>query len=550
MCGIAGTIGDRWSESQFASLFDSISHRGPDSSGIHQSGNFRLGMNRLHIRGEANRLPYCNEGCVAAFNGQIYGVYPDGKKHVTLAGSLESEIAAVHEWPSARINGMYACASAGKFGEDLMLQTDFQFIKPLFYRVDSNDVAFCSEFVPLVEIGGADGIDQDGLAELFVYGWYLGDQTYKSSIRMVCSSDLSFRDGKPIELPKSSPYAELSPDNPAVDLRNRIRGAVRLCLTGRGPFGLAISGGLDSSILAWELNAAGVENLTTISIVMAGTGDGLNALEELNLPAGGVWETWSHHTVVVGSDWNFLEAFESSVRMFGHPTNMSSLPLFQLIAEIAARNGVRVLLSGEGVDEFFAGYGSYRTMSERGGMTNYYRHPPRLALIRNLFGEDVLRAAQARFMEYFGTAKDLRSIENRLRLSRLLLRTDVCLMSQSIEGRVPFLHNQIPDLALSIPWEKHVSGNGKALMREAYGKEMTQRARVKKTRFKLPDQVLRDLLFKSVVLDRVISAASRVFGVSNTRTVLKTLASENGFDADVCCLLLSLTFLIEDGLAL
>lgn len=549
MCGIAGMIGDGWAQGQFETLFDSISHRGPDCSGVYQSGNFWLGMKRLHIRGKACPLPFYNGESVAAFNGQIYGAYDDEDARFTLACDLDKEISIVRDIPSARINGMYACVLSDPSGEDLRLTTDYQFIKPLFYRFGEEGAAFCSEFVPLTRLGSSSGIHSSALAELFTYGWYLGDQTYLSSIQKVGLSDLRLHNGKLTEVPKLAPYVAIPLDDPATSIRRRVRESVRQCLSGRGPFGLALSGGLDSSILAWELNDAGIEDLITISVVMADTGDGLRSLDALNLPTGGAWETWRHHTVVVDGSWDFIAAFKSSTCMFGHPTNMSSLPLFQLIAKAAAEAGVRVLLSGEGVDELFAGYSSYSSIMARGGVPGYYRHPPRLALVRHLFGGDVLATTQERFAERFGECLDLRYIERELRLVRLLLRTDVCLMSQSVEGRVPFLHNRIPDLALSIPWERHVTGQGKALMREAYATEIALRSRTTKTRFKVSDNVLRDLLADKAFTNRVVSAAGQVFGASATRRSLEVLATNDGFDSDICCLLLSLSFLVEEGIA-
>lgn len=547
MCGIAGMIGDGWAPAQFETLFDGISHRGPDHSGVHQSGNFRLGMNRLHIRGKAVPLPFNNGEAVAAFNGQIYGYFGDDDVHVALASGLAEEISVVRDTPATRIDGMYACVLADPAGEDLLLTTDRQFIKPLFYRCSEEGAAFCSEFVPLARVGKSNSIHFGALAELFTYGWYLSDQTYLSSIRTVCHSDLCLSGGRLTEISKPLPSVEIPPEDPIPHIRQRIQESVRQCLVGRGPFGLALSGGLDSSILAWEINAAGIEDLVTISVIMAETGDGLPTLEDLRLPAGGAWETWRHHTVVVDGSWDFLSAFKDSTLMFGHPTNMSSLPLFQLIAETAAKNGVRVLLSGEGVDEFFAGYASYRSVGTQVGVLGYYGHQPRLALIRRLFGEKVLASTQEHFVERYGKCPELRPVERELRLARLLLRTDICLMSQSVEGRVPFLHNRIPELALSIPWERHVAGQGKALLREAYARQVAQQTRTTKTRFKISDDVLRRLMNDETVTARVISSAGNVFGASSTRESIEALATDAGFDSDICCLLLSLTFLIEEG---
>jgi asparagine synthase (glutamine-hydrolysing) len=226
---------------------------------------------------------------------------------------------------------------------------------------------------------------------------------------------------------------------------------------------------------------------------------------------------------------------------------MSSLPLYQRLAEAAAEEGVRVLLTGEGVDELFCGYGSYSKVHGLTSLIDYYRHPQRDNLVRTLFGEDGIATARARFSAMYSTYADLRYIEREIRLVRLLLRSDACLMSVSIEGRVPFLHNRVPEMALAIPWQELVIGHGKTALRRAYRDALGVRAVARKTRFKASDAVLRRCLGKHDLPERILSAAIRVFGETAARRCLAALGSDEGFDADVCCLLISLTFLVENG---
>lgn len=135
-----------------------------------------------------------------------------------------------------------------------------------------------------------------------------------------------------------------------------------------------------------------------------------------------------------------------------------------------------------------------------------------------------------------------------MRLTRLLLRSDVCLMGRSIEGRVPFLHNGIPELALAMPWPKLLEDGGKSVLRLAFASELGPRARAPKVRFKAPDALLGRCLARSDVRGRMAAAAGSLFGSRRAEHTLALLADPAGYDADTLCLLLSLTYLVESGI--
>ncbi|HWX16942.1 MAG TPA: asparagine synthase-related protein [Chthoniobacterales bacterium] len=547
MCGIAGMIGSDWTIHQFDELFDSIRHRGPDGSGVYQAADLRIGMHRLKIRGPDVRLPIqVNPDTVAAYNGQIYGVHTPGDLFSCLPGGIENEVAVVlSQVPN--VDGMYACSLASMDGTSVSLKTDGHFIKPLFYRRQGQGIAFCSELRSLTRMSTSNRIDRAALAELFCYGWYLSDRSYLSNLNLVWKHDISVSGRTVQEMPKMPLPRAARPSDFKAEIRRAIRESVWRCMGGSGPFGIAISGGLDSSILAWELNAAGFESVVTLSICTDDGQDGLASLADLNLPSGGAWETWKHRTIILKDDAEFLTGFESSTALFGQPSTMSSLPLYLRLAEAAAEEGVRVLLTGEGVDEFFGGYASYAKTCGSPDPLDYYRHPPREKLTRVLFGDDELNIVQQRFAETYSGCADIRHVERDLRLTRLLLRTDVCLMSQSIEGRVPYLHNRIPELAMSVPWQELATAPGKRLLREAYRTELGARVSIRKGRFKASDSVLRRCLAKPELSKRISASVAQVFGKPAAERCLLILKTEDGFDADVSCLLMSLTFLLEGG---
>lgn len=545
MCGIAGMIGVNWSPQKFEILFDAIRHRGPDASGVYASKGLMLGMNRLQLRGAEADLPLCDDDVIAAFNGQIYGLYNSPDIYHSLAEGIGNELSAVRS-QNSEIDGMYACSIITLEESNLFLTTDRQFIKPLFYRKEGEGLAFCSEFAPLLQVSSSNKIHNEALVELFAYGWYLSDCSYISQISTLCKNDLSVQGYTIRTQPKLQASPQFVVSDQVTELRLAIRESTLRCMQGTGPFGLAISGGLDSSILAWELNAAGVEGLTTLSVCMD-DGEGINSLKELGLPPGGAWESWQHYSITIKDDYDFLSAFVNSTMQFGQPTTMSSLPLYWRLAELAAEAGVRVLLTGEGVDEFFCGYESYAKIKGLHKSLDYYRHPQRERLVRTLFGTEAFQDVKQRFNEQYINYTDFRQIERELRLVRLLIRTDVCLMSHSIEGRVPFLHNRIPDIALTIPSEVLTEGLGKTVLRQAYSNDLPQITSRPKMRFKSSDQLLKRNLANPIISSRILDSVASVFGFDEIQKCLNLLGTDSGFDHDICCLLMSLTFLIEQG---
>lgn len=541
MCGIAGTVGAGWPAADFDALFGAVRHRGPDGSGVHRAGAVTLGMHRLRLRGDDEQLPVRAADHVVAFNGQVYaagGAEP--------ANAAEEATALVSARPA--VDGMYSCAITDAAGSGVVLATDPFFIKPLFYRVAPNGVAFCSELAPLLRLAPVS-LDAEALTDLFTYGWYTGDRTFAADVRLVNRGPVTVRgDEVAVATAGLTDPPPLLPPAPtdAATLRAAIAGAVRRCAGGRGPFALAVSGGVDSTVLAWELDALGVEDLVTISVRSA-EDPGLDSLELLGLPPRGAWRTWRHRVVDLTEPKEFLTEFEAATVEFAQPTTMSSLPLSRRLAEVAAEEGVRVVLSGEGADEVFGGYDSYRKVVEPADVPAYYVFPRRDQLVRRLCGSAAVDRSRERFAARYGTVRDLRPVECELRLSRLLLRSDVTLMARSIEGRTPFLHHDVPRLAQAVPWTDSVAGSGKWALRSAYRDVIGARADRPKTRFKIADELLRRCIADESLAARMRDGVGAVFGSSGIDAVDDLRSDAGGFDADICCLLLSTTVLVENG---
>jgi asparagine synthase (glutamine-hydrolysing) len=380
---------------------------------------------------------------------------------------------------------MFALAGVGGdagSGFTVRLSRDYFGIKPLYYRRISDGYAFASEISPLAQIEGERLDGQDGaVAEFMAFGRVLGDTTFYRQIRSVPP-------GATVELGESGaligPGPQAGGGARTTDLRAAIRASVEGCLISDRPLGLALSGGLDSSIIAYELNALGVEDLATVSVRMRGVADGLDDLRQLGLPPGGAWNTWRHHlTVFEPADLPPL--IEDAVGA-GQPTRMTSFPLYLALARAAKEAGVVVLLTGEGADELFSGYESY--LSWWGGLRQqptferlyeFALPAKRRAWLAGLLGPEAVAWCRARLQESCAEVADLepfralRRLELALSLEPLLLRTDYCLMRYGIEGRTPFLHGDVPALADALgPRELCGRGQTKLALRAAYRDEL------------------------------------------------------------------------------
>lgn len=487
MCGIAGMLWHPEAPQLTRRMLDLMAHRGPDGQGFVDFEDGSLGMSRLRIRGENSYpLPIWNArtNTWVSYNGEVYGrVGMDGLPPGGGPAEVDSIFLAASE--RTQVDGMFAFASvAGGAGSALTirLSRDPFGIKPLYYRKISGGCAFASEVAPLARIEPERLNNQDGaVAEFMAFGRVLADRTFYRQIRSVPP-------GATLELSESDKLTGTGTqpaDVPACasDLRTALRTSVERCLVSDRPLGLALSGGLDSSIIAYELNALGVENIVTISIRMPGVADGLDELRHLGLPPGGAWTTWRHH-VATFEPTDLLPMMDVAVKA-GQPTRMTSFPLYLLLAQAAKSADVVVILTGEGADELFLGYTSYLSWNKPSHLSTFERlyefalPAKRRAWLASLLGHESVEWCRARFQESYQDIAELepfqalRCLERALSLEPLLLRTDYCLMLHGIEGRTPFLHGDVPALSTALgPRELLGDNETKLALRAAYRDEL------------------------------------------------------------------------------
>ena len=403
-------------------MLTALQHRGPDGSGIEVDAGCTLGHARLAIIDVAGgRQPIRSEHYTITFNGEIYNFQELRQNHLaadTLHTRTDTEVLLhLYQRYGPRcvelLDGMFACAIVGADG--LFLARDPIGIKPLYTAHRGEVLYFASEIKALKEVA----VD---IREFPPGHWYhsrLGLKRYYT-----VGQDLSDLDGNMVqELTRFEHETQVLPV-----IVHTLRAAVQKRLMSDVPLGISLSGGLDSSIVAW-LARDGLDRVETFAVGVDGSTD-LTAAREVAQFLG----THHHERVydqqamlrVLPQVLHYLESFDPALVRSAIPNYF----LAQLSAEY-----VKVFLTGEGADELYAGY-------------------------------DYL----ARFEEPDALHAELVHIVGALHNTNLQ-RADRMSMAHGLEARVPFLDVRSIALALGLPALWKLRGEGrpaKALLRRAF----------------------------------------------------------------------------------
>ncbi|MCW7762563.1 asparagine synthetase B family protein [Photorhabdus luminescens] len=477
MCGIAAVSIESGVSRSPSSILHAINKRqyllGLDGSSIAISGSNGIGIVRFHIRTEQPEIEpiLLDSQRIAAYNGEIYwhkGEVPSREK---------GEILALVSQGSEQVDGMYALAVLNRDDSTITLARDKFGIKPLWYRILDDAVIAASHPGALVGIKNVS-LRYEAIYQFLTYGRPIDGQGFLNGILPVPPrSSLTFSNGRILTKITSTnslccPY----PYQPKPEeLREAVRESLEKVLPLQRNIGLAVSGGLDSTILAHEIAARGIENLRTVSVKVIGGKDGIENLDQLNIKHP-VVQGWSHNCLTVTPKM-FAEAIRRVPFELGVPCALSSAPLYISLAEVAKEVGIEVLVLGEGADELFMGYTSYSQINTTDSNSFYRFMVPAVKepYLRALIGTENLKDMQDLLEVIYPTFKNM-SLLQRIReaeidhsLEPLLQRADQILMARSIEGRVPFLHGDVPNIAFSISPEEHIkNGIGKSFLRSAF----------------------------------------------------------------------------------
>jgi asparagine synthase (glutamine-hydrolysing) len=545
VCGIAGIVTrdrQRVHPDVLERMGTAMRHRGPDDSGtwIGESGPWCAGLahRRLSIIDltSAGHQPMANEdGTIQlTYNGEVYN-HAGLRQELEAAGhrytshtDSETIIHAYEEWGESfmdRFRGMFAFGIWDSGRRRLTLVRDRLGIKPLYYARVGDSLVFASEIKAILSSGLiSPEADRAALPEYLQFGYLSDDRTMFRHVRAlppghVLTWDESGCVVRPYWTLRFEPRVRPEPELWR-DFAGRFDEAVRLRLMSDVPLGVFLSGGLDSSAIAavMQQHMSGV--LKTFSV---GFPDGYYS----ELPYARIVARHLHaeHHEVVLTAADFLASLPQMVWHEDEPIwTIASVAMYH-VSKLAAGH-VKVVLSGEGSDELFAGYDRYwfGSVNERFGSA-YARVPRRLrAAVRHLLNQgavperarralshtfltreanveaivldnwfgiftpamqrelcspewlDALNTADvyAHHRTHFNQAGSDDIVDRMLymdiktNLVELLMKQDRMSMATSIESRVPFLDHHLVEFAATIPSAAKLGAmSGKRMIKEA-----------------------------------------------------------------------------------
>ncbi|WP_019558440.1 asparagine synthase (glutamine-hydrolyzing) [Thioalkalivibrio sp. ALE12] len=501
MCGIAGvyTPGRPVSLPAVMPMLQALAHRGPDGQGHFVDKDVALLHARLSIIDlEQGRQPLFSQSRerILVANGEVYN-HPELRRSLCSEGvrfSTQSDCEVIlplaerdPEGFATHLKGMFALALFDQTARCLTLVRDRFGIKPLYYMEVPGGIAFASETKALLPLlGRAPEVEDPAVGRFLQVNFASGDQTAFRRIKRVPPGGRLTVDshGKVAlsawwrladEVALQSAFTGQLTD--AVECFDQLmHRAVTEHLRADVPVGLFLSGGVDSSILAMQLARqpaqAGRPKAWSMGFETQSVQDEAVAAMEIAQTCGIELKLVRANPIALFD--HLVYATWAADELMG---DFASLPTLLLAAE-AASSSHKVVLTGEGGDEVFAGYGRYRMPRLQrwlyslrapgsGGFRTRGRFDKALpaALLRQGWGRRMNKSWRAPFKQAWRETQGLGDLQKRQLTDMqtwladdLLTKADRMLMAQGVEGRVPFLDHELVLFGLSLPASMKIQG--------------------------------------------------------------------------------------------
>ncbi|MGH9720897.1 MAG: asparagine synthase (glutamine-hydrolyzing) [Bryobacteraceae bacterium] len=516
MCGITGFVTSEASADSSADLrrmTGAIAHRGPDAHGFYTDAHAFLGHRRLSIIDVASGIqPMYNEAgnVVIVYNGEIFNhaalrpaLEQAGHRYANLSDT-ETVVHAYEQHGPACVThfrGMFAFALWDRDSRTLFCARDRLGIKPFYYYWDGRLFAFASEIKALLQHPAISAsLEESLIPEYLAFGYTSGEQTLFRGIRKLMpghhltltgigttSARLLIRRYWDVPEPPERPETRDDADWIA-ECRRRLEETVRMRLMSDVPLGMFLSGGVDSSAIAALMKRMVAGPVKTFAVgYREAPYSELSFARRVSEAVG-----TDHHEVTVGME-DFFNALPRLIWHEDEPVTWPSSVSLAFVSQLAARQ-VKVVLTGEGSDELFAGYARYRFYEINKRWARPYRVLPQglRGAVRSAIASSSLLSADLRRKlqhTFLGRGDDLKSLyldnfysafsqgpqayenflgywnarpnaplldrllyaDQKTYLVELLMKQDQMSMSASIESRVPFLDHPFVEFASRVP---------------------------------------------------------------------------------------------------
>lgn len=543
MCGFAGIIKSRLEvkHDDLIQMIKPLHHRGPDASSVLVREKWGLAHTRLKILdlSDAGNQPMSDQDnhWHIVFNGEIYNsevlkTTLNLSTNYTFTSQTDTEVLL----PLLKnygtkflkdLSGIFSFAAYDSVQGLAYLVRDQLGVKPLYYFIDDEGLVFSSEIKSIIALKKITRkMNWEGINHYFSLGYFPADQTpYEGIHQLLPGHFLTYEQStKKMEIKSFFNPSELRQVKNVSDVKKQVEDSFKSQMRSDVPVGLMLSGGMDSSVLACLFRKFSQQkNIHTYSIKF----DEKKYDESLSAKEMSKWIQSHHHEILVTAN-DYKESYHEALSYFDQPTSDSSFVLTFLLAKRASKD-VKVLFSGDGGDEFFAGYETtlaakyrkyylglpawvrsdvIRPLTKKIGPDFnkisfkskfklfikgadaslplahfYWRESVSSDLKKQLFSgplAEVKLETQKYFLDKFNEPVDWDDINRQLLLDatyhftdKLQVKTDRMTMAWSIETRVPLADIELVKLLMPIPGnEKFKNGDLKHLLKKAFESEL------------------------------------------------------------------------------
>ncbi|NYT52343.1 MAG: N-acetylglutaminylglutamine amidotransferase [Candidatus Vesicomyosocius endoextente] len=496
MCGLCGQLrfdSQVVSDDILKKMMKKMVHRGPDSSGFWIDGHIGLGHQRLAIIDLSNQAyqPMIdkNLGLVLVFNGTIYN-YQALRKYLIKQGyqffshsDTEVIIKSYHHWGEdcvMHLDGMFAFCVWDKVENQLFVARDRMGIKPFYFNLTDKAFSFASNLQALVTQEVDKSINSVALQQqLSLHGVVPAPNTIINGVNKIkpaTTLTISVK-GKVVEKtywhPKSIRLKDACTDEQFIQRTHELlRGSVLKRMNATDvPIGVLLSGGLDSSLLVALIREIGYNDIRTFSI----------GFEDINGENGSEFEYSDQivtrfktkHKKYMVSNSQVLTRLGEAVANMSEPMVAQDAVAFYLLSEQVSKH-IKVVLSGQGADEVFAGYFWYERMKAQTGsdierFTKHYVDRSYEEYLQTVdlkyhsgnhtetwLHHEFTKENTDTFMD-----KVFRTDITRLVVDDPVKRVDNMTMAWGLEARMPFMDYKLVEHALSMPPSLKMFNKGK-----------------------------------------------------------------------------------------
>ncbi len=538
MCGIVGLVTKKEKENTIKLMNDRIKHRGPDGDGYFIDGDVALGHRRLSIIDlSTGDQPMFNEdgSVVTVFNGEIYN-YQELKEELIALGhdfktksDTEVLVHGYEEWHTdlpKHLRGMFAFAIYDKNKNEVFLARDNFGIKPLYYAKMNDTFMFASEIKAFLDVPDFEKVFNESILETYLeFSFVPTNETFFKGVhRLDAGCSLLYKDGE-IKLNKyfklDFKEENMSFEDAVKNISDVMKDSVEKHLIADVEVGSFLSSGIDSSYIVSlakpdKTYTVGYENKKYDETMYA-----KDLAEKLGI---------KNESKIITKE-EYLENISKIMYHLDEPTSDPAAISLYFVAKLASKD-LKVVLSGEGADEFFGGYNYYREevdykfynklpfcirhaigkvasifpegrgfnfLVRRGeklensyiGVNRNFSSKMAKKVLKNNYELEAIHVTKDVYNEFknYSNIDKMQAIDINFWLMKdILLKADRMTMASSIEGRVPFIDKEVFKVASHLPFDYKVTKENTKVALRAAAKEVipTEAYKKKKLGFPVP----------------------------------------------------------------